>query len=116
MFLGLARPQLAFRLVRRLAVEPWSEFRAKMLGGEEHLGWTSDTYKLTEISNAIHVNTEITRIHGSKAKAKKIEPSWTPPRVKAPAVGQAPKLDKLNLADFDVVGLLAEVNNRAPLL
>lgn len=107
---------MAFRLIRRLAVEPWSEFRAEQLGGPEHLGWTSDTYKLTELSTALQINTEITRIHGSKAKPKKIEPSWIPPRVKIKNPGVAPELPKLDLATFDVGGLLAEVNNRAPLL
>jgi hypothetical protein len=101
---------MAFRLIRRLAVEPWSEFRAQQLGGEDHLGWTADTYKLTELSSGLMVNTEITRVHGSKAKPKKITPSWTPPHVRAAKVGEAPVLEKMNLSDFDARGMLAEVN------
>lgn len=108
-FLGLERPQLAFRLLRRLVVEPWSEYRAKLLGGEEHLGWSVDTYKTAELINHLKINTEITRVHGSKAKPKEPTPTWIPDRVKLKE-GKPVTEKRLTLDEFDVVGLAREMN------
>lgn len=59
--------------MERLQDEPWSRYRAKLLGGDrwrEHLGWSPDTYTAVLVVDALQVNTTVTAYHGSGKKPK----------------------------------------------
>ncbi|WP_346843733.1 hypothetical protein [uncultured Rothia sp.] len=62
-----------FALVERLRYDPWSVWRAEQLGGEEHIGWSVDSYLLAAAVDGIH----------SQLKSKKLSSSE---RVERPKV------------------------------
>jgi len=102
-FKGKAPIRVAFAYLQRLAFEPWSEWRAKQLGGPEHLGWSPDTYQQASLIDAMNVNTVIAGNMGSKKPAKMPEPSYRP-KVKEPEVKKVE-----SLADFNIHALMASM-------
>lgn len=72
-----------FGLVERLLDEPWSRYRAKLIGGEEwrgHLGWGPAEYLHAALIDAVQMNTSVTAAHGGKRKPK-VPPQFPRPQV-----------------------------------
>lgn len=81
-------------------------WRAKELGGPEHLGWSPDTYKQADLLDAINLNTVITQHHGSKKPPKIPDPTYRP-KVKQ---DEEPEVEKVeSLADFNIGALMASI-------
>ena len=45
---------LIFILIERLAYEPMSIYRAKQLGDDDFIGWSSDSNRLADLLDAVH--------------------------------------------------------------
>jgi hypothetical protein len=66
---GKLSPATALVLVEQLKTIPMSRFRAQVMGGFEHLGWTPDTYLAAALYDAMNTNSVITaKSAGGKAR------------------------------------------------
>lgn len=95
-------------LVERLSDEPWSRYRARLLGGEnwrQHLGWGPSEYLTAHLFDAVQVNTAVTAAHGSKKRPKIPEPYPRPETVSVDSLSAA------SLDDLDLVAIAALINN-----
>lgn len=70
-------------------------WRAKNLGGEEHLHWSTDTYLLAAILDAVN-----TQLKGKKLKANE--------RVERPAAHKVKKYKPKSVAEMDFGVLFGE--------
>lgn len=77
-----------FSLIRRLRFEPSSLWRAEQAGGEEHFGWTQDTYLLAKLLDAAH----------TQLKGKKLRESE---RVKLPETNSVQEYKPNSVAEID---------------
>jgi hypothetical protein len=85
-------------LVERLQDEPWSRYRAKLLGGDnwrQHLGWGPSEYLQAALIDVIQVNTAVTAAHGGKRRPKAPEPFYRPEMT--PETKVAESLDQIPL-------------------
>lgn len=102
-FKGKTPIRVAFAYINRLTFEPWSEWRAKQLGGPEHLGWSPDTYRQADLIDAMNINTAVAGNVGSRKPPKMPDPSYRP-KVATPEP-EAKKVE--SLADFNIHALMA---------
>jgi len=103
-FAGRRAVEWAYGLIERLLDEPWSRYRARLLGGDkwrEHLGWTPDTYTAVLLVDALQVNTSVTAYHGSGKKPKLPQP------VPRPLLQD---VDPEQLSDEDLAALARELD------
>lgn len=75
---GRASTSVAYALIARLPYEPWSLYRARELGGPEHLGWSTDTYLATEQLDATMIGNALLANQGSKKRPKFPDPAYRP--------------------------------------
>lgn len=102
-FKGRVPVSTALLYIDRLPHDPNSMWRAKQLGGPEHIGWSHETYLLADQVDAAKVMIAI-KTHKGKG------------RVKMPDPVHRPKIKKENLTDpevtlenFDIHALMAQM-------
>lgn len=93
-------------LVERLLDEPWSRYRAQLLGGDDwrsHLGWGPAEYLHAALIDAVQVNTAVTAAHGS-GKRPRVPTAYPRPerRQHAPDT-TAEDLDAADLAEIEAL-------------
>jgi hypothetical protein len=88
----------------RLVDEPWSRWRARLIGGDkwrEHLGWSPDTYLAVLLADGQRVATAIA--DAARVNKKPVLPKPLPrPTFK--------KEDPEQLSDADVAAIARELN------
>lgn len=65
----LDRPDELINLIHRLQFEPWSLYRAKVLGGDEWMGWDRTSALLATLIDMTGFQTQATAVN-KKAKFK----------------------------------------------
>ena len=102
-FKGRASLQKAILLIERLAHDPNSHWRAKQLGGPEHIGWSHETYLLADQVDAVMALYTVQAHKGKKGRIKYPDPVYRP-KVDGVVEKQAKSLD-----EFDIHGLMAQI-------
>lgn len=59
--------------VKRLALEPWSIYRARLLGGDKWFGWSIDTEMTAREIDALNYNTSATAVNKKAKPGKPVE-------------------------------------------
>ncbi len=75
---GAHMAELCTALLGRLPYEPWSMYRAMESGGTEHLGWGELLHRVTDLVDALQVNTAVTAAAPAGKKPKKTKPIQRP--------------------------------------